>query len=176
MEKSNIFQKTEISRELAWRIISAMQVGILDTDLLAIVRISCYQNREIIQKSIRQFYSIQTDIKKFPKPFPLNLLPIPSSYYFYLYDVNINHIYELAKLCDEFLMFEIAILDKKGAEIIRKIILNSRDTLYTNIIHFSHQCQCFFMCGFDFDDLDFESGVSKVAHFNFIPTHLSLYF
>lgn len=177
MEKINSFNKKEISCELAWRIIYDMQAHtLLSNNHIIAVRISCYKDKKILNQLIQNLFGICVDIQKFKKPFPLNLLPIPSPHYFYLVMKDFQHVFDLAKLCDDFLMFEIAIIDEISFDAVKTTILNSGHTLYENMVDLSHKCQTFFMCGFDFDDPDYESGVSQVAYFNFIPNNLSLYF
>lgn len=167
---------TETSFEQAWRVILAMQTDRLFQDFVVIARISCYLGKTVIAGNIEKCnYSIPK-IKKFRKKFPFNLLPIPSPNYFYLYDINLCHIYDLALLCDDYLMFEIAFIDKNNSDIFKEIISSSEDTLYSDMKNINVTNGRYFFCGFDFDDPTFSSGVSKATCYNFIPDYLSNYF
>ncbi|HFA3443378.1 TPA: hypothetical protein WLS40_002201, partial [Neisseria gonorrhoeae] len=96
---------------------------------------------------------------------------------FYLYDTHLNQIYDLAWSCNDFLMFEIFILDRESIKYIDKDkLFKSGETLYSNFKSIKNQCKNYFFCGFDFDAPYFKSGVSQVADYNFVPDAFSLFF
>lgn len=174
MEKIINYNKKEISHERAWRIIHDITHMTPLNDHMTIVRIACHKDKKLLGQYVAHFFDVCADIKKIKRSFPLNLLPSP--YYFHIFIRDFQYLFDLAKLCDNFLMFEIAVVDEISFNEIKEYILNSDKTLYENMIDLSYKCQTFFMCGFDFDDPEYESGVSQVAHFNFVPNYLSLYF
>lgn len=78
----------------------------ISDEQVVIVRMSCYLKKNEIFKNIERYGYQSSDIKKISPPFPLNILPVPKPYYFYLYDTHLNQIYDLAWSCNDFLMFE----------------------------------------------------------------------
>lgn len=90
-----------------------MQINNISDEQVMIVKMSCYLKKDEIFKNIERYGYQSSDIKKINPPFPLNILPVPKPYYFYLYDTHLNQIYDLAWSCNDFLMFEIFILDRE---------------------------------------------------------------
>ncbi|HGG9423195.1 TPA: hypothetical protein ACJJ7K_002027 [Neisseria meningitidis] len=125
MEKIIDSKVRETNFNQAWRVIRAMQIDnisdeqvvivrmscylqnvLLSSECLVIFRMSCYLKKDEIFKNIERYGYQSSDIKKISPPFPLNILPVPKPYYFYLYDTHLNQIYDLAWSCNDFLMFE----------------------------------------------------------------------
>lgn len=171
-----INQIIETDYRQAWRIINAMQTNTIFNDLLIIARLSCYLDRMDIVKKTKQYGYQAIKIEKLKKPFPVNLIPIASPYYFYLFDINLNHIYDLAFSCNDCLMFELAFIDRGNFKDLKNMLLASRNTLHHEFATLGLKCEKFFLCGFDFDDPYFYSGVSQAVMYNFIPDYLSIYF
>ena len=160
----------EISSEKAWRVIRAMQTESVSDDLMVVARLSCYMEKHVIRETI-QNNGYKAEIRKFKKPFPFNLLPIPSPFYFHLYDINLKNIYHLASSCNSYLMFEVAVINKNRDGQFKNNLISSKNTLYEDFLSLSSDCEKFFICGFDF-----QSGTSQVVHCNFVPDFLALYF
>ncbi|WP_259676677.1 hypothetical protein [Neisseria meningitidis] len=106
MEKIIDSKVRETNFNQAWRVIRAMQIDNISDEQVVIVRMSCYLKKDEIFKNIERYGYQSSDIKKISSPFPLNILPAPKPYYFYLYDTHLNQIYDLAWSCNDFLMFE----------------------------------------------------------------------
>lgn len=177
MEKIINSKVRETNFNQAWRVIRAMQIDNISDEQVVIVRMSCYLKKDEIFKNIERYGYQSSDIKKISPPFPLNILPAPKPYYFYLYDTHLNQIYDLAWSCNDFLMFEIFILDRESIKYIDKDkLFKSGETLYSNFKSIKNQCKNYFFCGFDFDAPYFKSGVSQVADYNFVPDAFSLFF
>ncbi|HGO8034963.1 TPA: hypothetical protein ACLAZJ_000004 [Neisseria meningitidis] len=129
----------------AWRVIRAMQIDNISDEQVVIVRMSCYLKKDEIFKNIERYGYQSSDIKKISSPFPLNILPAPKPYYFYLYDTHLNQIYDLAWSCNDFLMFEIFILDRESIKYIDKDkLFKSGETLYSNFKSIKNQCKNYF--------------------------------
>ncbi|HGG8682539.1 TPA: hypothetical protein ACJJUB_002191, partial [Neisseria meningitidis] len=120
MEKIIDSKVRETNFNQAWRVIRAMQIDNISDEQVVIVRMSCYLKKDEIFKNIERYGYQSSDIKKISSPFPLNILPAPKPYYFYLYDTHLNQIYDLAWSCNDFLMFEIFILDRESIKYIDK--------------------------------------------------------
>ncbi|HGG7943612.1 TPA: hypothetical protein ACJJHC_002197, partial [Neisseria meningitidis] len=133
MEKIIDSKVRETNFNQAWRVIRAMQIDNISDEQVVIVRMSCYLKKDEIFKNIERYGYQSSDIKKISSPFPLNILPAPKPYYFYLYDTHLNQIYDLAWSCNDFLMFEIFILDRESIKYIDKDkLFKSGETLYSN--------------------------------------------
>lgn len=77
--------------------------------------------------------------------FPLNILPVPKPYYFHLYDIETNHIYDLAWSCNDFLMFEMFVADRESiGKIGKEKFLKSEETLYTDFESVKKRCEQYF--------------------------------
>lgn len=172
------YEVKESSYEQAWRIIRAMQTGQVFSEFAIITRMCCFRKKENILSSLADYGYDAAKIKKLHLPFWLKILPIPRSNCFSLYDIQLNHIYDLAKACDEFLFFEILFLDRKSAEKFKDKLMGqySNEHLYAAFSSVKAQCEKYFFCGFDLDDPNFESGVAHVSDYNFTPEYLNLYF
>ncbi|EPF8599382.1 TPA: hypothetical protein ACSIGM_000314, partial [Neisseria gonorrhoeae] len=96
MEKIINSKVRETNFNQAWRVIRAMQINNISDEQVMIVRMSCYLKKDEIFKNIERYGYQSSDIKKINPPFPLNILPVPKPYYFYLYDTHLNQIYDLA--------------------------------------------------------------------------------
>ncbi|EPG0269213.1 TPA: hypothetical protein ACKN1U_002065, partial [Neisseria gonorrhoeae] len=86
MEKIINSKVRETNFNQAWRVIRAMQINNISDEQVMIVRMSCYLKKDEIFKNIERYGYQSSDIKKINPPFPLNILPVPKPYYFYLYD------------------------------------------------------------------------------------------
>ncbi|HFC3690472.1 TPA: hypothetical protein ACKNZR_002175, partial [Neisseria gonorrhoeae] len=95
MEKIINSKVRETNFNQAWRVIRAMQINNISDEQVMIVRMSCYLKKDEIFKNIERYGYQSSDIKKINPPFPLNILPVPKPYYFYLYDTHLNQIYDL---------------------------------------------------------------------------------
>ncbi|EPH7430852.1 TPA: hypothetical protein ACKJ9M_001577, partial [Neisseria gonorrhoeae] len=93
MEKIINSKVRETNFNQAWRVIRAMQINNISDEQVMIVRMSCYLKKDEIFKNIERYGYQSSDIKKINPPFPLNILPVPKPYYFYLYDTHLNQIY-----------------------------------------------------------------------------------
>ncbi|HGO8545641.1 TPA: hypothetical protein ACLBAL_001225 [Neisseria meningitidis] len=145
MEKIIDSKVRETNFNQAWRVIRAMQIDNISDEQVVIVRMSCYLKKDEIFKNIERYGYQSSDIKKISSPFPLNILPAPKPYYFYLYDTHLNQIYDLAWSCNDFLMFEIFILDRESIKYIDKDkLFKSRETLYSNFKSIKNQCKNYF--------------------------------
>ncbi|HFA1441668.1 TPA: hypothetical protein ACKN7D_002083, partial [Neisseria gonorrhoeae] len=96
MEKIINSKVRETNFNQAWRVIRAMQINNISDEQVMIVKMSCYLKKDEIFKNIERYGYQSSDIKKINPPFPLNILPVPKPYYFYLYDTHLNQIYDLA--------------------------------------------------------------------------------
>ncbi|EPF9364879.1 TPA: hypothetical protein ACKFEN_001464, partial [Neisseria gonorrhoeae] len=85
MEKIINSKVRETNFNQAWRVIRAMQINNISDEQVMIVRMSCYLKKDEIFKNIERYGYQSSDIKKINPPFPLNILPVPKPYYFYLY-------------------------------------------------------------------------------------------
>ncbi|EPI1875867.1 TPA: hypothetical protein ACLUKU_001511, partial [Neisseria gonorrhoeae] len=94
MEKIINSKVRETNFNQAWRVIRAMQINNISDEQVMIVRMSCYLKKDEIFKNIERYGYQSSDIKKINPPFPLNILPVPKPYYFYLYDTHLNQIYD----------------------------------------------------------------------------------
>ncbi|HFC8089621.1 TPA: hypothetical protein ACFPAW_001376, partial [Neisseria meningitidis] len=140
MEKIIDSKVRETNFNQAWRVIRAMQIDNISDEQVVIVRMSCYLKKDEIFKNIERYGYQSSDIKKISSPFPLNILPAPKPYYFYLYDTHLNQIYDLAWSCNDFLMFEIFILDRESIKYIDKDkLFKSGETLYSNFKSIKNQ-------------------------------------
>ncbi|EPI0562763.1 hypothetical protein E5O48_001668, partial [Neisseria gonorrhoeae] len=92
MEKIINSKVRETNFNQAWRVIRAMQINNISDEQVMIVRMSCYLKKDEIFKNIERYGYQSSDIKKINPPFPLNILPVPKPYYFYLYDTHLNQI------------------------------------------------------------------------------------
>ncbi|EPG0103859.1 TPA: hypothetical protein ACFAQ8_001734, partial [Neisseria gonorrhoeae] len=90
MEKIINSKVRETNFNQAWRVIRAMQINNISDEQVMIVRMSCYLKKDEIFKNIERYGYQSSDIKKINPPFPLNILPVPKPYYFYLYDTHLN--------------------------------------------------------------------------------------
>ncbi|HGO8736225.1 TPA: hypothetical protein ACLBCN_001154 [Neisseria meningitidis] len=145
MEKIIDSKVRETNFNQAWRVIRAMQIDNISDEQIVIVRMSCYLKKDEIFKNIERYGYQSSDIKKISSPFPLNILPAPKPYYFYLYDTHLNQIYDLAWSCNDFLMFEIFILDRESIKYIDKDkLFKSGETLYSNFKSIKNQCKNYF--------------------------------
>ncbi|HFC3851041.1 TPA: hypothetical protein ACFI8M_001715, partial [Neisseria gonorrhoeae] len=88
MEKIINSKVRETNFNQAWRVIRAMQINNISDEQVMIVRMSCYLKKDEIFKNIERYGYQSSDIKKINPPFPLNILPVPKPYYFYLYDTH----------------------------------------------------------------------------------------
>ncbi|HFB8383860.1 TPA: hypothetical protein ACKN5O_000706, partial [Neisseria gonorrhoeae] len=95
MEKIINSKVRETNFNQAWRVIRAMQINNISDEQVMIVKMSCYLKKDEIFKNIERYGYQSSDIKKINPPFPLNILPVPKPYYFYLYDTHLNQIYDL---------------------------------------------------------------------------------
>ncbi|EPI0590277.1 TPA: hypothetical protein ACFJDV_001716, partial [Neisseria gonorrhoeae] len=86
MEKIINSKVRETNFNQAWRVIRAMQINNISDEQVMIVKMSCYLKKDEIFKNIERYGYQSSDIKKINPPFPLNILPVPKPYYFYLYD------------------------------------------------------------------------------------------
>nr|WP_196979437.1 hypothetical protein [Neisseria meningitidis] len=146
MEKIIDSKVRETNFNQAWRVIRAMQIDNISDEQVVIVRMSCYLKKDEIFKNIERYGYQSSDIKKISSPFPLNILPAPKPYYFYLYDTHLNQIYDLAWSCNDFLMFEIFILDRESIKYIDKDkLFKSGETLYSNFKSIKNQCKIIFL-------------------------------
>nr|WP_257393339.1 hypothetical protein [Neisseria meningitidis] len=146
MEKIIDSKVRETNFNQAWRVIRAMQIDNISDEQVVIVRMSCYLKKDEIFKNIERYGYQSSDIKKISSPFPLNILPAPKPYYFYLYDTHLNQIYDLAWSCNDFLMFEIFILDRESIKYIDKDkLFKSGETLYSNFKSIKNQCKNYFL-------------------------------
>ncbi|ENY4804060.1 TPA: hypothetical protein ACFJBE_001761, partial [Neisseria gonorrhoeae] len=93
MEKIINSKVRETNFNQAWRVIRAMQINNISDEQVMIVKMSCYLKKDEIFKNIERYGYQSSDIKKINPPFPLNILPVPKPYYFYLYDTHLNQIY-----------------------------------------------------------------------------------
>ncbi|EPH3526424.1 hypothetical protein GVE63_001540, partial [Neisseria gonorrhoeae] len=84
MEKIINSKVRETNFNQAWRVIRAMQINNISDEQVMIVRMSCYLKKDEIFKYIERYGYQSSDIKKINPPFPLNILPVPKPYYFYL--------------------------------------------------------------------------------------------
>ncbi|EPG0821523.1 hypothetical protein GH075_001054, partial [Neisseria gonorrhoeae] len=84
MEKIINSKVRETNFNQAWRVIRAMQINNISDEQVMIVKMSCYLKKDEIFKNIERYGYQSSDIKKINPPFPLNILPVPKSYYFYL--------------------------------------------------------------------------------------------
>ncbi|HFC7465659.1 TPA: hypothetical protein ACFORP_001073 [Neisseria meningitidis] len=149
MEKIIDSKVRETNFNQAWRVIRAMQIDNISDEQVVIVRMSCYLKKDEIFKNIERYGYQSSDIKKISPPFPLNILPAPKPYYFYLYDTHLNQIYDLAWSCNDFLMFEIFILDRESIKYIDKDkLFKSGETLYSNFKSIKNQCKNYFFLRF----------------------------
>ncbi|HGK6023123.1 TPA: hypothetical protein ACJ3FB_002205, partial [Neisseria meningitidis] len=89
MEKIIDSKVRETNFNQAWRVIRAMQIDNISDEQVVIVRMSCYLKKDEIFKNIERYGYQSSDIKKISPPFPLNILPVPKPYYFYLYDTHL---------------------------------------------------------------------------------------
>ncbi|ENY4809318.1 hypothetical protein CW258_001563, partial [Neisseria gonorrhoeae] len=89
MEKIINSKVRETNFNQAWRVIRAMQINNISDEQVMIVRMSCYLKKDEIFKNIERYGYQSSDIKKINPPFPLNILPVPKPYYFYLYDTHL---------------------------------------------------------------------------------------
>ncbi len=122
-----------------------MQINNISDEQVMIVRMSCYLKKDEIFKNIERYGYQSSDIKKINPPFPLNILPVPKPYYFYLYDTHLNQIYDLAWSCNDFLIFEIFILDRESIKYIdRDKLFKPGETLYLNFKSIKNQCKNYF--------------------------------
>ncbi|ENX3395785.1 hypothetical protein V5G15_00815 [Neisseria gonorrhoeae] len=145
MEKIINSKVRETNFNQAWRVIRAMQINNISDEQVMIVRMSCYLKKDEIFKNIERYGYQSSDIKKINPPFPLNILPVPKPYYFYLYDTHLNQIYDLAWSCNDFLIFEIFILDRESIKYIdRDKLFKSGETLYLNFKSIKNQCKNYF--------------------------------
>ncbi|HGL5575725.1 TPA: hypothetical protein ACKNWZ_001320, partial [Neisseria gonorrhoeae] len=94
MEKIINSKVRETNFNQAWRVIRAMQINNISDEQVMIVKMSCYLKKDEIFKNIERYGYQSSDIKKINPPFPLNILPVPKPYYFYLYDTHLNQIYD----------------------------------------------------------------------------------
>ncbi|EPI1780064.1 TPA: hypothetical protein ACKFKT_001484, partial [Neisseria gonorrhoeae] len=90
MEKIINSKVRETNFNQAWRVIRAMQINNISDEQVMIVKMSCYLKKDEIFKNIERYGYQSSDIKKINPPFPLNILPVPKPYYFYLYDTHLN--------------------------------------------------------------------------------------
>ncbi|ENV2106215.1 TPA: hypothetical protein ACOB0L_001074 [Neisseria gonorrhoeae] len=149
MEKIINSKVRETNFNQAWRVIRAMQINNISDEQVMIVKMSCYLKKDEIFKNIERYGYQSSDIKKINPPFPLNILPVPKPYYFYLYDTHLNQIYDLAWSCNDFLMFEIFILDRESIKYIDKDkLFKSGETLYSNFKSIKNQCKNYFFLRF----------------------------
>ncbi|HFC1939738.1 TPA: hypothetical protein ACKJ1M_001535, partial [Neisseria gonorrhoeae] len=88
MEKIINSKVRETNFNQAWRVIRAMQINNISDEQVMIVKMSCYLKKDEIFKNIERYGYQSSDIKKINPPFPLNILPVPKPYYFYLYDTH----------------------------------------------------------------------------------------
>lgn len=160
----------------AWRLIRAMQTNMVFNNWSVVVRLSCYLEKALIAEKIQRNGYLPAQIRKFKRPFPLNLLPVPAPHYFHLFDIRLAHIADLALSCNDYLMFELAFIDKAAADNLKNRLAVSENTLYVDFLTLGAECSEFFVCGFDFDDPVFSSGVSQALNHNFIPNYLKHYF
>lgn len=84
MEKIINSKVRETNFNQAWRVIRAMQINNISDEQVMIVKMSCYLKKDEIFKNIERYGYQSSDIKKINPPFPLNILPVPKPYYFYL--------------------------------------------------------------------------------------------
>ena len=173
MTKTNI-RKNEISQ--AWRIIRAMQQGSIPNGICTIIRISCYLKPYEIKKHLGRFNYHTDQIRKFKPPFPLNWLPIPAPNYFYLIDIDLERIDDLANTCNDFLMFEAAFVSRSHINKIRQQLADSDKTLHEDSAIWQKWNWQFFMVGFDFDPPNLSDGVIQVWRGNSVPDFLKVYF
>ncbi|EPI0110816.1 TPA: hypothetical protein ACKKAM_002099, partial [Neisseria gonorrhoeae] len=89
MEKIINSKVRETNFNQAWRVIRAMQINNISDEQVMIVKMSCYLKKDEIFKNIERYGYQSSDIKKINPPFPLNILPVPKPYYFYLYDTHL---------------------------------------------------------------------------------------
>ncbi|UOP04686.1 hypothetical protein [Conchiformibius kuhniae] len=136
---------TEISHKRAWRIIRAMQTEVVLDDTFILVRLSCYLNPSLIANNIEKcgYSRSVSEIKKLQVPFPLNLLPIPRPYYFYIFNAKLNQIFDLALSCDDHLMFEILISENRNTNQIEQICCDG-NTLYEDSLALNSFCKKYF--------------------------------
>ncbi len=167
------FQLEESSYDQAWRVISAMQTDDTFNDFLIIVRMSCHIDKATIRDSIKKYCYPDTDIKKLKAPWRYLLLPRPNC--FCLYDIGLKNIHDLAQSCWLFLQFEILFIDR-DAEYNLKQLIAPENSLYSAFEKIKTQVNQYFFCQFDTDNPHFESDVSKVTDYNFVPDYLKLYF
>ena len=169
----------EYSYKQAWNIIQETNNLLLSEDNLPIIYVQSYLNQYTIKKYIEYYgYSDKLLIfRKFKKPFLFHLIPIPTPHNFILYDINLNNIYQLAKSCDNFLMFELLILKRDNKiDLVRDMLLKNNSPIFYHIETIKRKNHSYFFYGFDFDDQSFESGISKVSDYNFVPAPLTKYF
>lgn len=168
----------EYLHEQAWKIIKEMSHISFTDEYLTIIFMQSYLDKKEIQKNIEMLGYSNNMLKfnQFKKPFFLKFLPISSPYCFILYNPNLCNIYLLANSCNSFLMFELLLLknNKNNNRIVDKIMKNIPIFYQLDFIRsINHE---YFFCGFDFDDPNFESGVSRVCEYTFVPKPLRKYF
>lgn len=173
-----MIKAAEYSYEQAWNIIQAIHSITLSDEYIAIVFMQSYLNQKLIKQHITKtgYNNHLLQFHQFKKPHLLKILPIATPTHFILYDIKLDNIYQLATACHDFLMFELLILKSTQNDDDIKNQLLRHTPIFYSMDFIKNTYQSYFFCGFDFDDPNFESGVSKVAEYTFIPTALKKYF
>lgn len=167
----------ESSYEQATRIIQSICKIEESSQYIVILRVACYTSKRkmigLMNKLAYPTFIVSTAVLGLYR-----WLPIPKQNYMLIFDVKISDIDYFFDFCKEdYPMFEVLLIqrnqyDEKVFAYLKETTLN----LFYSIYYIRNLGLDMFFCGFDFDDPNFESGVSRAYYANFVPSSLSLYF
>lgn len=167
----------ESSYEQATRIIQSICKIEESSQYIVILRVACYTSKRkmirLMNKLAYPTFIVSTAVVGLYR-----WLPIPKQNYMLIFDVKMLDIDCLFKFCNNhYPMFETLLVkrhqyDERIFHYLKETTLN----LFYSISYIRSLGIDIFFCGFDFDEPNFESGVSRAYYADFIPSSLSLYF
>lgn len=167
----------ESSYEQATRILQSICKLEISDQYIVILRVACYMKKhkmiELVNELTYPIFVVNTAVSGLYR-----WLPISKQNYMLIFDVKISDIDYFFDFCKEdYPMFEVLLIqrnqyDEKVFAYLKETTLN----LFYSIYYIRNLGLDMFFCGFDFDDPNFESGVSRAYYANFVPSSLSLYF